>query len=81
MLAAVKVPVLFTHHYRHIDEATGRLQGALSDLQARHARELITAAGQRLDYRSLPDAGHNMNQADPHTYAVVLRDWAATLND
>jgi pimeloyl-ACP methyl ester carboxylesterase len=81
MLATVKVPVLFTHHYRHVDEATGRLQGALSDLQARHARQLVTAAGQRLDYQSLPDASHNMNQADPHTYAAVLRDWAATLHD
>lgn len=27
MLAAVKVPVMFAHHFRNIDEETGRLQG------------------------------------------------------
>jgi pimeloyl-ACP methyl ester carboxylesterase len=81
MLAAVKVPVLFTHHFRNIDEATGRLQGAISDLQVRHVRELITQAGQRFDYTSLPDAAHSMNQADPRLYAQTLRDWAATLGD
>ncbi len=30
---SVKVPVLFTHHFRIIDEATGALMGASSDLQ------------------------------------------------
>ena len=34
MLRSVKVPVLFTHHFRMIDEATGALMGASSDLQA-----------------------------------------------
>jgi pimeloyl-ACP methyl ester carboxylesterase len=80
MLAAVKVPVLFTHHFRHTEEATGRLQGAISDLQARRVRELITQAGQRIDYKSLPDAAHNMNQADPQAYARILREWASTLD-
>jgi pimeloyl-ACP methyl ester carboxylesterase len=80
MLAAVKVPVLFTHHFRHIDEATGRLQGAISDLQVRQVRELITGAGQRFDYKSLPDMGHNMNRADPQAYAAILRDWASSLD-
>lgn len=81
MLAAVKVPVLFTHHFRNTDETTGRLQGAISDLQARHVRELITAAGQRINYKSLPDAAHNMNQTDPQAYAAILRDWASTLDN
>jgi pimeloyl-ACP methyl ester carboxylesterase len=81
MLAAVKVPVLFTHHFRNTDEATGRLQGAISDLQVRHVRELITQAGQRFDYQSLPAAGHNMNQTDPQTYAKILRGWASALED
>jgi pimeloyl-ACP methyl ester carboxylesterase len=81
MLTAVKVPVLFAHHFRNIDEATGRLQGAISDLQARHVRELITQAGQRFDYTSLPDAGHNMNQTDPQTYARILRDWTSALDN
>lgn len=80
MLAAVKVPVLFTHHFRNIDEGSGRLQGALTDLQLRHVRELITGAGQRFDYISLPDMAHNMNQADPHRYVTILSDWAATLD-
>src|SRR3546814_11297120 len=35
MLRAVKVPVLLTHHFRLVDEATGSLMGALSDMQAR----------------------------------------------
>ncbi|BBB01433.1 hypothetical protein RVR_8851 [Actinacidiphila reveromycinica] len=56
MLSAVKVPVLFTHRFRHVDETTGRLQGALTDLQARHVRELVTGAGQHITYESLPDA-------------------------
>ena len=33
MLASVKVPVLFTHHFRTVDESTGALMGASSDLQ------------------------------------------------
>jgi hypothetical protein len=81
MLAAVKVPVLFTHHFRNTDEATGRLQGAISDLQVWHVRELITQAGQRFDYQSLPDAAHNMNQTDPQMYAGILRDWVSALDD
>ena len=34
MLAAVKAPVLFTHHFRVVDDKSGFLMGALSDLQA-----------------------------------------------
>jgi len=30
MLAAVKVPVLFTHHFRHVNETTGVVMGATS---------------------------------------------------
>jgi hypothetical protein len=81
MLGAVKVPVLLTHHFRKTDETTGRLQGAISDLQVRHVRELITQAGQRIDYKSLPDAGHNMNQTDPQMYAGILCDWVSALDD
>jgi pimeloyl-ACP methyl ester carboxylesterase len=49
MLSAVKVPVLFTHHARAIDEANGYLFGAASDLQATRACELVTEAGQQID--------------------------------
>ena len=45
MLRAVKVPVLFTHHFRHVDPATGLLMGASSDTQAGRVRELLVEAG------------------------------------
>ncbi|MQS14825.1 alpha/beta hydrolase [Streptomyces kaniharaensis] len=80
MLASVKVPVMFSHHFWKVDEESGRLQGAVSDLQVRHMRELITKAGQRFDYQSFPKAGHVMHQSDPQTYVAVLRDWISTLD-
>nr|WP_246633148.1 amidohydrolase family protein [Pseudonocardia nigra] len=79
MLAAVKVPVLLTHHFRHVDEATGTLVGALSDLQARRAGELISAAGQRFDYRSFPEMGHYLHSIDPACYVATLREWVGSL--
>jgi pimeloyl-ACP methyl ester carboxylesterase len=80
MLAAVKVPVLFTHHFHHVDEESGRLQGAVSDLQVRHVRELVTGAGQRFDYLSLPDVGHLLHQSDPQAYTKILREWTSSLD-
>jgi pimeloyl-ACP methyl ester carboxylesterase len=79
MLAQAKVPVLFTHHARAIDPATGRLSGALSDVQAAKVREIVTATGQRVEYVSLPDAAHAMHQADPARFAQVLTTWTRTL--
>jgi pimeloyl-ACP methyl ester carboxylesterase len=79
MLAAAKVPMLLTHHSRHVDESTGRLMGALTDLQARRAGELIKEAGQAFDYVSLPDAAHAMHAAQPERFATVVRDWAQQL--
>jgi hypothetical protein len=79
MLASVKVPVLLTHHFRVLDPATGGLLGALSDLQAARARELIEAAGQPVDYRSFPKMGHAMHGQDPKLFAAILVDWAAKL--
>jgi pimeloyl-ACP methyl ester carboxylesterase len=79
MLASVKVPVLLTHHFRMIDEATGELMGALSDLQAARARTLIETAGQKVVYRSLPSMGHAMHMQDPKLFAETLVQWAATL--
>ena len=81
MLSAVKVPVLFTHHFRQIEEETGHLQGAISDLQARQVGELVSAAGQRFDYRSFPKMGHHLHNEDPSLYAATLREWAAALPD
>ena len=77
MLASVTVPVLFTHHFRRVDEATGTLLGAISDLQAARARELVEGAGQRFDYRSFPEMPHSMHGADPALFARTVTEWAS----
>jgi hypothetical protein len=46
MLAAVKVPVLITHPFRCVDEANGRLMGAISDRQAQRVRQLVEGSDQ-----------------------------------
>jgi len=79
MLAAVKVPVLLTHHSRRVDEATGRIIGALTDLQARQAGAIIKRAGQPFEYVSLPDAAHAMHATQPDRFAKVVGDWAKNL--
>ena len=79
MLAAAKVPMLLTHHMRHVDDSTGTLMGALTDLQARRAGELVKGAGQSFDYVSLPDAAHAMHNAQPERFATVVREWAQKL--
>jgi pimeloyl-ACP methyl ester carboxylesterase len=79
MLSAVKVPVLLTHHFRKVDEASGVLMGALSDLQAARVRELVSAAGQTVDYRSFPTLGHSMHGQDPKLFTDTLVGWAAAL--
>ena len=79
MLAAAKVPMLLTHNARHVDDNTGRLMGALTDLQARRAGELVKGAGQPFDYVSLPDAAHAMHEAQPERFATVVRDWTKQL--
>lgn len=81
MLKAVKAPVLFTHHFRHTDEATGFVMGALSDLQAGQVRALVEAAGQAFEYHSFPQMGHSMHGQDPQLYADTLSAWAATISD
>ena len=79
MLSSVRVPVLLTHHFRVVDETKGRLIGALSDLQAARARELISAVGQPVDYSSFPTMGHSMHGQDPKLFTETLVDWVATL--
>jgi pimeloyl-ACP methyl ester carboxylesterase len=71
--------MLLTHHARHVDDNTGRLMGALTDLQARRAGELVKGAGQPFDYVSLPDAAHAMHEAQPERFATVVRDWTKQL--
>jgi pimeloyl-ACP methyl ester carboxylesterase len=77
MLARVKVPVLLTHHFRMVEETTGMLMGALTDLQAARARALIEGAGQTVEYRSFPKMGHAMHQQDPKLFAATLVEWVA----
>ena len=79
MLAAVKTPVLLTHHGRVVNPATGQLVGALTDQQAKQAGEIIKRAGQPFDYVSLPDAAHAMHETQPERFATVVRDWALKL--
>ena len=81
MLASVKVPVLFTHHFRQVDDATGVLMGAISDLQAVRARELVEGAGQPFEYLSFPEMPHSMHGADPALFARTVTEWASALPD
>lgn len=80
MLSHVRVPVLLTHHYHHVDPSTGNLLGAMSDLQAAHTRELIEAAGNSFSYRSFPDMPHSMHGHDPAMYVGTVIEWLDELN-
>ena len=79
MLTSVKVPILLTHHFRRVDEKTGQLMGALSDLQAQRARELLEQAGAKCTYRSFPTMGHSMHGQDPELFATTLIEWAKSI--
>ncbi len=79
MLGSVKVPVLFTHHFRVVDEGTGALMGASSDLQVERIRQLVTDAGQPFEYVSLPTTPHSLHGADPQLYVDTLRGWVDSL--
>jgi pimeloyl-ACP methyl ester carboxylesterase len=79
MLPQVKVPVLLTHHARFVVPETGRLVGALSDLQAAAACDLLRTTGQPIDYVSLPDAAHAMHASEPARFAKLITDWAKGL--
>ena len=79
MLRSVKVPVLFTHHFRMVHEPTGALMGASSDLQVERVRQLVTEAGQPFEYLSFPDVPHSMHGSDPKLYVDTLVGWASTL--
>ena len=79
ILTQVKVPILLTHHARSTDPDTGNLVGALSDLQAQKAGDLIAATGVAFECQSFPDAMHAMHATDPQRFADALMTWAATL--
>jgi pimeloyl-ACP methyl ester carboxylesterase len=79
MISNVKVPVLLTHHFHMVDEATGALVGALSDLQVRRAEELVTASGHGFTLISFPDMPHAMHTYQPKLYTDTVVDWATKL--
>ncbi len=79
MLRQVRVPVLLTHHFRRVDEQTGHLFGALSDLQVGRVKELLKEAGVSLDYRSFERMGHSMHGDDPQLFANTVVDWAKSV--
>jgi pimeloyl-ACP methyl ester carboxylesterase len=81
MLSHVKVPVLFTHHWHQRDNETGIDQGAISDLQAFRARDLITEAGQDVTYLDFPDMPHAMHRHQPELFTRTLTEWAGSLPD
>jgi pimeloyl-ACP methyl ester carboxylesterase len=80
MLSQVKVPVLFTHHFRHVVPDTGHLIGASSDLQAAHVRRLVEGAGNAFAYRSFPEMPHSMHGTDPGTYVATVTEWLAEIS-
>ncbi|MEV6561485.1 alpha/beta hydrolase [Nocardia sp. NPDC051756] len=79
MLAQVRVPIGFTHHSRTVDPDTGRLFGAITDLQAQRACQLIESAGQPITYISLPDAAHTMHNTEPKRYVQTVTELIAKL--
>ncbi|MER5885387.1 alpha/beta hydrolase [Streptomyces sp. NPDC001941] len=79
LLSQVRVPVLFTHHFRTTDPETGHLIGACTDVQARHACRLMEAAGQPVTYADLPDAAHGLHDADPELYVRTVVEWIDSL--
>jgi pimeloyl-ACP methyl ester carboxylesterase len=78
LLSNVKVPVLLTHHF-HMEDPNGILMGALSDLCATKAQELIRGAGQPVDYQLFPTMGHFMHAIDPPLFAKTIIDWVSSL--
>jgi pimeloyl-ACP methyl ester carboxylesterase len=79
MLRQVEVPVLFSHHFRTTDPATGHLMGAISDQQVDYARQLIEGAGNTFTYRSFPQMPHSLHGHDPQAYVDSLTQWLAEL--
>jgi pimeloyl-ACP methyl ester carboxylesterase len=82
MLRSVGVSsVLLTHHMRIVDDATGFLLGAMSDQQAQRVRDLLTAGGVAVDYRSFPDVGHSMHGDRPELYVETLLEWVRSIDE
>jgi pimeloyl-ACP methyl ester carboxylesterase len=79
MLSQVKCPVLFTHHFSHVDENTGNLMGASTVRQVDQVEKLVKNAGQPFTRLSFPNMGHAMHDQDPELFVRTLVDWEKTL--
>lgn len=79
LLAQIKVPVLFTRHFRRTDPDTGHSGGATTDIQAHNAHRLMRATGQTVTLLDLPDAGHLLHENEPERYAKIVADWISEL--
>jgi pimeloyl-ACP methyl ester carboxylesterase len=79
MLESVRVPVLFTQHFRQLEADKGAPMGAIADIQVRRVRELVTAAGQHFDYFSFPEMAHQMHEQDPELFTGLIVEWAEKL--
>ena len=79
MLRSVRVPVLFTHHFRMVEPTAGLLIGASSDTQADQVQRLLADAGVAVDYRSFESVGHSMHGENPELFVATLLDWTASL--
>jgi len=77
MLRSVKVPVLFTHHFRRVDEQSGCLMGAISDLQSKRVLAILSESGVEVDYQSFDKMGHSMHGQDPELFADILVKWSS----
>lgn len=77
MLKHVKVPVLFTHHFRRVDGDSGNLVGALSDNQLNNVQRLVESTGNTFTYRSFPKMPHSMHEYDPVCYVTTVTEWLA----
>jgi pimeloyl-ACP methyl ester carboxylesterase len=80
MLRSVKTKhVLLTHHMHVVDDSTGRLLGAMSDVQAARVQALLQEAGVSVTYRSFPTSMHQMHATEPDVYVDALVEWVDSL--
>jgi pimeloyl-ACP methyl ester carboxylesterase len=81
MLRSVNVThVLLTHHFRLVDEKSGALMGALTDVQAARVIGLLRESGAVVEYRSFPTVGHSLHGTDPDLYVDTLLGWLGSLD-
>jgi pimeloyl-ACP methyl ester carboxylesterase len=83
MLSQVRCPVLLTDHGPELEltiiDGLQANMGAMTGLQAQGIREFVTAAGQPITYKLLPEMGHMMHSQDPEFFVSLITEWAATL--